>query len=55
MSKRKKGYLELIFVLIIFASVIFIFDFPKGASFTILGVVAIFNILIYEIFIFSKK
>ncbi|WP_203341450.1 hypothetical protein [Planococcus beijingensis] len=55
MTKRKKGYLELVFVLIIFVSVIFIFDFPKVVSFTTLGVLVIVNILIFEIFIFSKE
>ena len=54
MSKRKKGYLELVIVLLIFLLIIFYFNLPKELL-IIIGVVSIINILIFEIVIFFKS
>ncbi len=55
MTKRQKGYLELLLVLIIFSLVIFIFDLPKISSFIIIGVIAIINLFVFEVFIWRRN
>ncbi|MFB5664400.1 hypothetical protein [Alteribacillus sp. HJP-4] len=55
MTKRKKGYLEMVLVLIVFSLIIFIFDLPTMRSFIILGVIVIVNIVIFELFVFSGE
>ena len=54
MSKRKKGYLELVIVLLIFLPIIFYFNLPKELL-IIIGVVWIINLLVFEIVLFFKS
>lgn len=49
MSKRKKEYMGSIILLIVFTLIIFIFDAPKKA-YAIIGIIAVSNILLYEVF-----
>ena len=55
MSKRKKNYLQAIPVLLFLIIIVFIFDLPKTSSFITLGVLVVFNIFVYELFIFNNK
>lgn len=55
MSKRKKGYLELLIVVIILIALFFILDIATLNVFIILGVIVLLNILVFELFIFNKK
>lgn len=49
MGKRKRNYIEVIIVLIVFTAIIFIFDLPK-TNFITIGVIAAISILFYEVF-----
>lgn len=53
MSKRKKGYVELVIVLIIFLMIFAYFNLPEE-TLIIFGVIAIFNIFIFELFVWRK-
>lgn len=54
MSDRKRGYLELVIVVILFLAIVFYFNWPKEII-GVVGVVVIFSIIIFEVFIFRKS
>lgn len=53
MSRRKKGYLEIFIVVIIFLTIIVYFNLPKE-TLIIFGVIVIFNLFIFELSILLK-
>lgn len=55
MSVRKKGYLEILIAAIILLTIIFILDIATKSVFIILGAIVLFNIFLFELFIFLKK
>lgn len=54
MSKRKKGYLEVFIVVIIFLTIFVYFNLPKE-TLIIFGVIVIFNLIVFELFILLKQ
>jgi len=55
MSVRKKGYLEILITILILLTIIFILDIATQSVFIIVGVIGLFNIILFELFIFFKK
>lgn len=54
MSKRKKGYLEVFIVVIIFLTIFVYFNLPKE-TLIIFGVIVIFNLIVFELSILLKQ
>ncbi len=55
MSVRKKGYLEILIAIFILLTIIFILDIATQSVFIIVGVIGLFNIILFELLIFFKK
>lgn len=53
MSERKKGYVELVIVVIIFLTIFTYFNLPEE-TLIIVGVIAILSIFIFELFVWRK-
>lgn len=54
-SKRKKGYLEMVVALLIILATLFILDIAKIENFIIIGIIFLFNIFLFELFTFIKR
>ena len=54
MNKRKKGYLEVFIVVLIFLTIFVYFNLPKE-TLIIFGIIVIFNLIVFELSILLKQ
>lgn len=55
MNVRKKGYIEILIAMIILITIIFILDIATQSVLIIVGAIVLFNIILFELFIFLKS
>jgi hypothetical protein len=54
MNKRKKGYLEVFIVVLIFLTIFVYFNLPKE-TLIIFNIIVIFNLIVFELSILLKQ